>query len=329
MSDTERVLVFAETDESGNLSRLTYELMGLGGWLALRLSGQLEAVTIGEGIANAAEELLSLGARRVFAADAPALAKYNPDSFLEVLAGLLEGMEPVTVIAGHTPVGQDLMPRLAFALEAGLVTDCTGIEVDDPAQGPVFIKPVFGGNAMASLSVATPLRIATVRARVGAEVEPGSGDGEVVQLDIPTDAPRIDVRETVQEARGVMLESCRVVVSGGRGIGGAEGFEQIEELAGLLGGAVGASRPPCDSGWIPSTQQVGITGKIVAPDLYIAVAISGSSQHLSGMSESAKVVAINQDPEAYIFKVSDFGVVGDWKQVVPAFAAALEKYVEG
>ena len=328
MSDPEIVLVFVETDKDGELSRLSLELMGLGGALASRLAGPFEAVILGEGIAGAAERLLTLGVGTVHAADHPSLAQYNPDSYLEVLRKFLENKEAVTLLAGHTPVGQDLMPSLAFALGAGCVTDCCGIEVGGSGGRPMFTKPVFGGNVMASLEVATPVRIATVRSRVGSAPEPGSVSGEVMALDAPAAETRISMLETVQESRGVNLENCRVVVAGGRGMGGSEGFEQLEELASMLGGAVGASRPPCDSGWAPSTCQVGITGKIVAPDIYIAVAISGSSQHLSGMSESGKIIAINQDPEAYIFKVSDYGTAGDWRRVLPAFAAGLKKYLE-
>lgn len=328
MPNCEKVLVFAEVAEDGNLSKLTLELMGLGGRLASELDGELDAVLLGDGIETRADELASLGARSVYVADDPSLGEYNPDTYFEVLQKLLQEEKALTVLAGHTPAGQDLMPRLAFMLGAGLVTDCVGIGLDPKGHEPVFIKPIFGGNALASLVVKTPRRFATVRARVGTVPEAGSSGGEVIALDAPSDEPRVKVLAREKEDRGVQLEDSRVVVAGGRGMGGVEGFNALEELAGVLGGAVGASRPPCDTGWVPSTAQVGITGKIVAPDLYIAVAISGSSQHLSGMSESGKIVAINQDPEAYIFKVADFGVTGDWKRVLPAFTESLKKHVE-
>lgn len=325
MPDNGKVFVFAEPAEAGGPSKLTLELLGLGARLSSELGGELDAVLIGDGIAPLSSELATLGARRVYAADDPSLHDYNPDLFLEILEKLLRDESAFTLLAGHTPVGQDLMPRLAFALEAGLVTDCVGIEPGLPDAGPVFIKPVFGGNALASQVVNTPQRIATIRARVGTAPEPAASGGEVVALDTPSAEPLVRSLGRTTEDRGVKLEDCRVVVAGGRGMGGAEGFQALEELAALLGGAVGASRPPCDSGWIPSSAQVGITGTIVAPDIYFAVAISGSSQHLSGMGESGKIIAINQDPEAYIFKVSDYGAVGNWKQVLPALTDALKE----
>ncbi len=323
----EKVFVLAELDEGGGLSKLTLELMGLGARLASETGGELDAVLLGEDVGASAAELATLGASLVSAADHPSLGKYNPDPYLEVLVRLLEPQDAFTLLAGHTPMGQDLAPRLAFALEAGLVTDCVAVEPGQQAGGPVFVKPVFGGNALASNVIKTPRRLATVRARVGSAPESAASGGEFVALEAPTAEPPIRSLGRTTEDRGVKLEDCRVVVAGGRGMGGAEGFGALEELAGLLGGAVGASRPPCDSGWIPASAQVGITGTIVAPDIYFAVAISGSSQHLSGMSESGKIIAINQDPEAYIFKVSDYGAVGDWKQVLPALTEALKHHI--
>ena len=320
--------MLAELSEDGGLTRLTLELMGLGAHLASDLGGELEAVLLGDDKRGAAQELASLGARRVYAANYPSLQTYNPDVYMEVLQRLLRGEGSFTLLAGHTPVCQDLMPRLAFAFDAGLVTDCVGIESGSPGEGPVFIKPIFGGNALASQVVKTPRRIATVRARVGTAPLPATSAGEVVGLEPPSAEPLLKILERTMEEKGVKLEDSSVVVSGGRGMGGAEGFQALEELATLLGGAVGASRPPCDSGWVPASAQVGITGKIVAPDLYFAVAISGSSQHLSGMSASGKIVAINQDPGAFIFKVADYGAVGDWRRVLPALAEALKRYVE-
>lgn len=325
MASSERIIILAELDEGGGLTKLTHELMGLGAGLAARLGGELEAVLLGEGLQGSARELAALGASRVFAADHPSLSEYNPESYLEVLHKLLGAEPSFSLLAGHSAVGQDLMPRLAFALEAGLITDCVAVEPDPAGAGLLFTKPVFGGNALATHSVRTPARLATVRARVGTATAPGAVSGEIVPVDPPASEPRVTTVTREKEDRGVQLEDAPVVVAGGRGMGGEEGFRALEQLAGVLGGAVGASRPPCDSGWVPTAAQVGITGKIVAPDLYVAVAISGSSQHLSGMGESAKIVAINSDPEAYIFKVSDYGAVGDWKQVLPAFAEALRK----
>jgi len=322
----DKVIILAEVDEGSGLSRLSRELVGVAARLASETGAILEAIVLGSGIEAAARELISLGVRKVFTADHPSLAEYNPDTYQAVLEDQLRESGPLTLLAGHTSLAQDLLPRVAAAFGAGLVTDCVGVET--AGGNPVFIKPVFGGNAVARLDVTTPLRMATVRARVSAAPEAAtSAEGEVISLEPRGVEPRVRVMESVKEQGSVRLETAGVVVAGGRGIGGGDGFDRLGELADLLGGAVGASRPPCDSGWMPSTSQVGITGKIVAPDLYVAVAISGSSQHLSGMSESVKIVAVNQDADAYIFKVADYGVAGDWKQVIPAVTESLRKHL--
>lgn len=326
MPDQRVTYVVAEMAEDGSPSSLSLELLGLACDLASRLGGTTKAVILGDGVGGAAEELSSRGASEVFAADNRSLDRYSPELYLAVLEGFFGERSPGTVLCGHTPAGQDLMPRLACALGSGLVTDCVGVDVD--GREPVFIKPVFGGNAIASFEINTPLKLATVRARVGTAPPRSPDPGEVSALESPDNEPVLVLGERVREETSLRLDEAKVVVSGGRGIGGPEGFESLKELADILGGAVGASRPPCDSGWVPSTNQVGITGVIVAPDLYIAVAISGSSQHLSGMSESAKIVAINNDPGAYIFKVADYGAVGDWKKVLPSFAGKLNEVID-
>lgn len=310
------------------MASISLELMGLGRELAGGLGTRLGAVILGEGIGEAAHELAKYGADEVLYLDHPSLSTYNPDIYHQAMLGLLEPNLPRVLLAGHTSLGQDLLPRLAFSLSCGLVTDCVGVRVD--GSEILFTRPVYGGNALATQKVITPTAMATVRARVGEIPAPSSSPCEVkrVEVEIPA-AARIEVKgREIIEDRECPLEEAPVVVSGGRGMGGEEGFSQLRELATLLGGAVGASRPPVDSGWAPTTCQVGITGKVVAPDLYIAVAISGSTQHLSGMSEAGKIVAINKDPDAYIFKVSDYGVVGDWKQVLPSFTAALRELVK-
>ncbi len=223
----------------------------------------------------------------------------------------------------------DLGPRLAFALKAGLTTDAVALEMK--AGALACTKPIYGGNAMAVyVSKGTPA-LATVRPGAGDPAAPdASRSGETVSVEVEAPSARLSLGEKVlEEGEDIRLEEAKVIVSGGRGLGGAEGFEQLRELARLLGGAVGASRPPVDAGWWPSTQQVGITGKIVSPEVYVAVAISGSSQHLSGMSDSRVIVAINKDPEAYIFKVSDYGVVGEWQQVLPGLSSRIKEIVGG
>jgi electron transfer flavoprotein alpha subunit len=320
------IIVLAEVGEGGDPTVLTLELLGLARGLVSE-QGMVTAVVLGSHLEGALDEIASRGADRVIYLEHPSLAPYNPEAWQAVLEPYLEEQGAGLILAGHTCLGQDLLPRLAFSLEAGVVTDCVGIRAGEDSF--LFTKPVYGGNALATMRVTTPLALATVRSRVGEVLPPSSPGGELVPL--PADPPAV-TRMVVRERRSLEagecpLEEAKVVVSGGRGMGGREGFEMLRELARLLGGAVGASRPPVDSGWAPATCQVGITGKVVAPELYIAVAISGSSQHLSGMCDSGKVVAINKDPEAYIFKVSDYGVVGDWKEVLPAFISRLRELV--
>jgi len=326
MAEKQGVYILAEITEDEKPAPLTLELMGLGGELASKLGEKLYAVLLGNGLGAAAQELAGCGAEEVYVLDDEALTRYNPDIYLPVLEKLFMDKAPRAVLFGHTSMGADLAPRLAFALEAGLVTDCVGVEADSGDLS--FVRPVYGGNALATQKATTDTVLATVRARVGEAPSPSDG-GKVtpLEIEIPQEPRQTVTSRERLESKECPIEEAPVVVTGGRGIGGEEGFEQLRELASLFRGAVGASRPTVDSGWAPTTCQVGITGKVVAPDIYIAVAISGSSQHLSGMSESGKIVAINKDPEAYIFSVSDYGVVGDWNQVLPSFLAKLKGYL--
>ena len=328
MAEPQGICILAEINDTGSPTSLTLELLGLGKKLASDMGSRLSAVLLGSDIPVAAQELARHGADEVLFLDDPGLARYNPEIYSEVMVGFMQSRPPQALLAGHTSMGQDLLPRLAFSLGHGLVTDCVSLKVE--GGGILFTRPIYGGNAMATQKANTPTVMATVRARVGEALQPSEAAGVVSALAVELPAQsRLELKgRELLAAKECPLEEAPVVVSGGRGMGGGEGFEQLRELAGLLGGAVGASRPPVDSGWAPTTCQVGITGKVVAPDIYIAVAISGSTQHLSGMGEAGKIVAINKDPEAFIFKVSDYGVVGDWKQVLPAFTAALKELVQ-
>ncbi len=328
MAETHGIYILAETREDKQPASITLELMGLGQGVSSSLGAPLYALLLGSGTAVAAQELAAYGPGEVLYLDDPSLARYDPEIYVDVLIDFFQSRPPRALLAGHTALGQDLLPRLAFALDCGLVTDCVALDV---MGGEIFFtRPVYGGNALATQKAKTPTVMATVRARVGEAPAPTATAAAVAPLEAaPPGQTRLEFKgREFLSGKECPLEEAAVVVSGGRGIGGEEGFGQLKEIAGLLGGAVGASRPPVDSGWADSTCQVGITGKVVAPDVYIAVAISGSTQHLSGMGESGKIVAINKDPDAYIFKVSDYGVVGDWKQVLPSFTAALKKLVQ-
>ena len=237
------------------------------------------------------------------------------------------------MLLGQTSIGRDLAPRLAFRLDVSAATDALELGIDPSTKLLAQTRSVYGGNARATfVSEAIP-QIATVRQKAMTPLGPDAGrKGEVVPLKAELDATKIrtKVLETVkEEVAGIKLEDAQTVVTGGRGIGSPEGFKQLEELAKVLKAAIGASRPPCDNGWVPDTMQVGLTGKIVTPELYIAIGISGSSQHIAGCSGAKTIVAINKDPEANIFKEARFGVVGDWKQVIPAFTDKVKELLAG
>ena len=231
---------------------------------------------------------------------------------------------PGIFLLGHTEIGQDLAPRLAFRLKTGLVTDCINIAMDAEKKRMVQTKQVYGGKVLADLVCETFPQMATIRPKTIAVPDAdASRKGEIIDISVDLDDGRIrtkTIEKITEESTGIKLEDAEIIVSGGRGLGGAEGFKELEALASLLKNAVvGASRPPCDEGWISSRSQVGITGKIVAPGLYIAVGISGASQHITGCSGSQTIVALNKDKNAQIFKVARFGVVGDWKTTLPSF----------
>jgi electron transfer flavoprotein alpha subunit len=329
MSEKQGILVVAELSPAGTPDAVTLELMGLGAKLAASSGRQLQAAVVGNDTGSVSSALIASGAAAVFTVDGSVYAAYDPDLHVAALKKIIEEAGPSAVLIGNTTVGQDLAPRLAFALKAGLTTDAVSLEMKGGALA--CTKPIYGGNAMAVFVAKGTPALAAVRPGAGDATPPdASRQGEVVKIELAAPSPRLTVKERVaEEGEDIRLEEAKVIVSGGRGLGGAEGFEQLRELARLLGGAVGASRPPVDAGWWPSTQQVGITGKIVSPEVYVAVAISGSSQHLSGMSDSRVIVAINKDPEAYIFKVSDYGVVGEWQQVLPGLSARIREIVGG
>jgi electron transfer flavoprotein alpha subunit len=332
MVEYKGVLVYCETMD-GKLAPIATELLGCGRKLADDLKGELSAVLIGDGISDIAPEVISYGADRVYVVDDPLLKDYQNDSYIQAMEKVVTTVSPQIVILGQTPLGRDLAPRLAFKLDTAATLDCVELAID-PGSGRLHqTKPVYGGNAQAVYVCNTDPQIVTVRSKAMTPLQPDtSRNGEIVKVEAGIDnaAIRTKVLERVAETtEGIKLEDAAVIVSGGRGIGSAEGFKQLAELAKLLKGAVGASRPPCDNGWVPDTLQIGLTGKIVAPELYVAVAMSGSSQHLSGCSGARTIVAINKDPEANIFKFAHFGVVGDWKQILPPLTEKVKELVTG
>ncbi len=322
------VLVFAEVTE-GKLSSIAAELLGCGRGLAAEMGGDLSAVLVGSNVAGLAQGAIAAGADRVFVVDDPLLADYATDSYVSAVEKAVKQAEPGAVLFGQTSMGRDLAPRLAFRLGTAATMDCVALAIDPATKRLTPTKPVYGGNARAIFSYETDPQGATVRAKVMSPLPPDpSRKGEVVNVAAGLDPAAVRtkvIQKVKEELKGVKLEEAAVVVSGGRGMGGPEGFKELDELAKVLRGAVGASRPACDSAWIADTQQVGLTGKVVTPDLYIAIAISGSSQHMAGCSGAKVIVAVNKDPEANIFKEARYGIVGDWKKVLPAFTAKVKE----
>ncbi len=332
MSDNKGVLIVAEVSE-GKLSTIATELLGAGRKLANDLGQELSAVLVGSNVSSLSREVITSGADKVYVIDDPLLQDYQTDSYVAVLEQLARQAKPQIILLGQTSIGRDLAPRLAFRLQTAVTTDCIALEIDPQSKRLLQTKPVYGGNAQAIYTYDTDPQIATVRPKVMSPLPPDSSrKGEVIKVDAGLNASMIRTRvleKVKEEAEGIRLEDATVVVAGGRGIGSEEAFKQLAELAKLLKGAVGASRPACDGGWVPETAQVGLTGKIVTPDLYIAVAISGSSQHMAGCSSSKTIVAINKDAEANIFKEARYGVVGDWKKILPAFTKKVKELMAG
>jgi electron transfer flavoprotein alpha subunit len=328
MADNKGVMIFIEAID-GKLAPISKELLGAGRKLANDLKEDLSALVAGSGVAHIATEAITYGADKVYVVDDPLLKDYRTDAYVAVVEKVAKQANPRILLMGQTTIGRDLAPRAAFRLSTAVTLDCIALEIDAVTKQLLQTKPVYGGNARAIYTMETLPQMATVRAKAMSALAPDSTrKGEVVTIAAGLDPAAIKtvvLQKVVQEVEGIKLEDASIIVAGGRGIGGPEGFKQLEELAKLLKGAVGATRPPCDAGWVPDTIQIGLTGKIVSPDLYIAVAVSGASQHLAGCSGSKNIVAINRDPEANIFKEARFGVVGDWKKIIPAFQAKVKE----
>jgi electron transfer flavoprotein alpha subunit len=306
------ILAFCESMETSSL-----EVLGLGKKVSAVMGCELVVVTA-KAISH---EAAAHGADLVYVTQTVSKEGYRPEWHTAVLEQVCRRCNPEAVIFPHTPLGQDIAPRLAIRLGTWVVSDAIGITVQD--NKICVKKPIRGGIAFATYSLNTLPNIITVRRGVGTIPERNeSRVADVCEIEIASQHASVPwelIDQVREETKSVRLEDAKVIVSGGRGIGGAEGFELLEELAKELGAAVGASRPPCDAGWVSSSYQVGITGAVVNPDLYIAIGISGASQHLSGMAESKKIMAINKDPEADIFKVADYGLVCDYREALPAF----------
>ncbi|MFC1917948.1 FAD-binding protein [Chloroflexota bacterium] len=326
--DYHGVWVFAE-QSAGKIKSVAYELLARGRELADTLQTELSAVCFGENIGEI-HQLNAHGADKVYLVDSPELATNPEDLYTRQLVSLIEKYQPEIVIAGATALGRAFIPRVAAAVGTGLTADCTGLEVDTEKRLLVQTRPTFGGNIMATIICpAGRPQMATVRPRVFKQNTPDSNrKGEIIRIDF--DRERItsktkllnfidDLTETVK------IEEADIIVAGGRGLGKPDNFKLLQELADVLGAALASSRPPIDEGWLPYSHQVGQTGKTVCPKLYIAAGISGAVQHLAGMQTADVIVAINDDPNAPIFDIATYGIVGDLFKIVPILIDRLKQ----
>ncbi|CFX92138.1 Electron transfer flavoprotein, alpha subunit [Syntrophomonas zehnderi OL-4] len=305
----------------GNIRKVTYEMLAE----AKKFGGEVAAVVFGKGVEGLAGEFAKYGADKVYVADDDIFAAYNTGAYVAQMVAMIKEYSPNAVLFGHTMNGRDMASRLAQKLDAGMATDAIAAEISDGKA--VFTRAIYAGKALAKVEVTGSPIVATIRAGVWEVVE-SAGAGEVVKVAVAATAADVyqvakDFVPTVS-ARPELTEAA-VVVSGGRGCKGPEGIKVVEELADLLGAALGGSRASIDSGWLGHELQVGQTGKVVCPGLYIACGISGAIQHLAGMSSSKFIAAVNTDTEAPIFNVADFGVVGDLFKVVPLLCTELKK----
>lgn len=325
------IWVFVEQAE-GKVRKISLEILSQGRKIADRTGEPLAAVIAGDGIANLAQEVAGYGADQVFLLNSPQLAQYTTGAYTSALAKLIQEQEPQAFLLGHTAVGKDLAPRLAQRLGVGLASDVIDIEVD-PEKYLLYKRPVYTGSAYSFVEIVSRPSLATVRAKSFPVAEPDPArQAQVIEAAVTIDPE--DLKVIVKDVAYLVtsrpaLTEADFVVSGGRGMKGKENFALLEELADVVGGAVGASRAAVDSGWIDNQFQVGQTGSIVAPTLYIACGISGAIQHIAGMGASKVIIAVNKDPEAPIFNVADYGIVGDLFEVVPLLTEEFKKLVNG
>ncbi len=321
-----KVLVLAESRE-GSLRNVSFEAIAAG--KKISGGGEVVAVLLGDAAGEQAAELGAFGADRVVTVEHPHLKQYTSDGYGQALMAVIEQESPEAIVFGHTALGKDLSPKIAAKLQVGLVSDVTDIEGE--GDDAIFIRPIYSGKAFEKVKLKDDVKFITVRPNNIAPLAKEEGkSADVSSLSVDITNLRTIIKEVVRKSTdGVDLSEAKVVVAGGRGVKSADGFAPLKELADLLGGAVGASRGACDADYVDYSLQIGQTGKVVTPDLYIAAGISGAIQHLAGMSNSKVIVAINKDPEANIFKVADYGIVGDLFEVIPMlteeFRAVLSK----
>ncbi|MFY3791668.1 electron transfer flavoprotein subunit alpha/FixB family protein [Ureibacillus sp. MALMAid1270] len=311
---SKKVLVLGEVRE-GVIRNVSYESIAA----AKQISdgGEIVGLLLGDSVANLAPNLIAYGANRVITVEHPHLKSYTSDGYSQAILEVVDQEKPEAIVFGHTSLGKDLSPKISSRLKSGLISDVT--EIEGTGDSALFIRPIYSGKAFEKVKVKDGIVFITIRPNNIAPLEKDvNRTGTVTSLAVEITNLRTIIKEVIRKtAEGVDLSEAKVVVAGGRGVKSSAGFEPLKELANLLGGAVGASRGACDADYCDYSLQIGQTGKVVTPDLYIAAGISGAIQHLAGMSNSKVIVAINKDPEANIFKVADYGIVGDLFEVIP------------
>lgn len=337
------VYVFAQQVDNV-ISGIAYELLGKGKELAAALDTEVTAVLIGSGVRGLADSLAEYGADKVILVDDPELKDYRTEPYAHALASVINQYKPEIMLVGATAIGRDLGPTVSARVATGLTADCTVLEIGDFPLNPIpgqeqkhnqllMTRPAFGGNTIATIACPDNRpQMATVRPGVMQKIEPIKGAKAVIEEFNPGFVPNnryVTIKEVVKAVSDTVdIMDAKVLVSGGRGVGSAENFKILEDLAEVLGGTVSCSRAVVDSGWKPKDLQVGQTGKTVRPQIYFAIGISGAIQHVAGMEESDIIVAINKDEDAPIFDVADYGVVGDLNKIVPQLTAALKTAME-
>lgn len=328
-ADWRGILVYAE-QRDGKVHPVAYELLGKGKELATTLGEPIYAVVIGSGLSKAADELIKRGADKVFVYDHPVLATYRDDPYSQILAEATRELKPSIFLIGATSIGRTLGPRVASKLRTGLTADCTGLDIDQETSLLLQTRPAYGGNIMATIYTQNSRpQMATVRYKVMTEAKSDpTHKSEVInkQVDPTKLQDRVKVLAFEEAKEQISIVDADVVVSGGKGLGEPKGFELIQKLAEALGGAVGASRPTVDDGWIGYRHQVGLSGRTVRPKLYVACGISGSVQHQAGMKTSDIIIAINKDREAPICRISTLTAVGDLYEVVPRLIEKIKEH---
>ena len=325
---SKNVYVVAE-QRDGKVMKVSYELIGKARDLADALGQDVVAVLMGSNIADAANDLAKAGAGKVIYVDDAMLAEYVTEPYAKALTAVIKANDPEIVIFGASSIGRDLAPRVSARIHTGLTADCTKLEINEETKLLEMTRPAFGGNIMATILCADHRpQMATVRPGVMQALASCDKVGVVEKFDVEFTAAdmNVEICEIVKtEKKSVDITEAKILVSGGRGLGSAEGFGQLKDLAAALGGEVSASRAAVDNGWIDKDRQVGQTGKTVRPDLYVACGISGAIQHAAGMEESEFIVAINKEESAPIFSICDLGIVGDLNKIVPKLTEALKK----